>query len=207
MNGRSHSFLTVVMVISFFALCKAAYNDPKGYYAVLGVSSAASQDEIKKAYRKEALRWHPDKNPAHKEEATRRFTEISQAYEVLSNPDKRASYDRGEHTASSPNMQYKPAHQYVPTDDDLKTFANVAQSFGGFMKRAFKNKEYGKIALGLAGISTCGLFIGLKYAQYKATCGTDTTFTRGGFTVQVTADGHVYLNKTGTGSFSWAFDI
>ncbi|CAN7997449.1 unnamed protein product [Ixodes pacificus] len=54
------------------------------YYTVLSVPRNASTDDIKKAYRKLALKWHPDKNPDKKEEAERRFKEISEAYEVLS---------------------------------------------------------------------------------------------------------------------------
>lgn len=64
------------------------------YYAVLSVSRDASEAEIKKAYRKLALKWHPDKNPDNKEEADRRFKEISEAYEVLSDKDKRSVYDQ-----------------------------------------------------------------------------------------------------------------
>uniref|UniRef100_A0A8C3AX87 J domain-containing protein n=1 Tax=Cyclopterus lumpus TaxID=8103 RepID=A0A8C3AX87_CYCLU len=64
------------------------------YYTVLGVSQTASQDDIKKAYRKLALKWHPDKNPDNKEEAERKFKELSEAYEVLSDSNKRDAYDR-----------------------------------------------------------------------------------------------------------------
>jgi flagellar FliL protein len=65
----------------------------KSLYDVLGVSSTASADEIKKAYRRQAMRWHPDRNPDDRVEAERRFKEIGHAYSVLSDPVKRKSYD------------------------------------------------------------------------------------------------------------------
>ncbi|XP_051016455.1 dnaJ homolog subfamily B member 7 [Acomys russatus] len=64
------------------------------YYAVLGVQRYASPEDIKRAYRKVALKWHPDKNPENKEEAEQKFKEVAEAYEVLSNGEKRDIYDK-----------------------------------------------------------------------------------------------------------------
>ena len=68
--------------------------DKKDYYEILGVSKTASDDELKKAFRKKAKQWHPDANPDNKKEAEAKFKEINEAYEVLSNPQKRQMYDQ-----------------------------------------------------------------------------------------------------------------
>lgn len=64
------------------------------YYKILQVDKNAKDDDLKKAYRKLAMKWHPDKNPNNKKEAEAKFKQISEAYEVLSDPQKRAVYDQ-----------------------------------------------------------------------------------------------------------------
>ncbi|CAJ1958824.1 unnamed protein product [Cylindrotheca closterium] len=68
----------------------------KNYYKILGLPRTASKKEIKSAYRKLALKWHPDKNPDNLEEAEKMFADIGEAYEVLSDDEMKAKYDRGE---------------------------------------------------------------------------------------------------------------
>ncbi|MCO8193934.1 MULTISPECIES: molecular chaperone DnaJ [Anaerofustis] len=75
----------------------------RDYYEVLGVDKSASEADIKKAYRKLAMKYHPDRNPGDKE-AEEKFKEINEAYEVLSDADKKAKYDQFGHAAFDPNM-------------------------------------------------------------------------------------------------------
>ena len=75
----------------------------KDLYEVLGVSRSASDDEIKKAFRKLAMKYHPDRNPDN-EEAVEKFKEIQNAYAILSDPQKKAAYDQYGHAGVDPNM-------------------------------------------------------------------------------------------------------
>ena len=75
----------------------------KDLYNILGVAKTASQDDIKKAFRKLAMKYHPDRNPDNREEAEAKFKEAKAAYDILSDEQKRATYDRYGYEAASGN--------------------------------------------------------------------------------------------------------
>src|SRR3972149_8576746 len=79
------------------------------YYEILGVAKGASAQEIKSAYRKQALAWHPDRHKEDKIGAETRFKEINEAYQILSNPQKRSAYDQFGHQAFAPGGGFRGA--------------------------------------------------------------------------------------------------
>ncbi|MFW5947903.1 MAG: DnaJ domain-containing protein, partial [Gemmatimonadota bacterium] len=97
----------------------------RDYYEILGVDRNADTDAIKKAYRKLALKYHPDRNGGS-EEAEARFKEATEAYEVLRNPDKRARYDRFGHAGTGGSRQGFGGFDF---SDALEVFM---RDFGGF---------------------------------------------------------------------------
>jgi molecular chaperone DnaJ len=108
--------------------------DKRDYYDILGVSKGASTEELKKAYRKMALKFHPDKNPGDKD-AEEKFKEAAEAYEVLSNPDKRSRYDQFGHQGLK-GSGFGPG-QHMSMDDIFSHFGDIfgdvfGGGFGGF---------------------------------------------------------------------------
>ena len=81
-----------------------AASKKRDYYEVLGVERDATPEQMKKAYRKLAVQYHPDKNPGNKE-AEEQFKELGEAYEALNDPQKRAAYDQYGHAAFDPRMR------------------------------------------------------------------------------------------------------
>ncbi|UCH09176.1 MAG: molecular chaperone DnaJ [Fidelibacterota bacterium] len=99
------------------------------YYDILGVSRSASEDEIKKAYRQKALKYHPDKNPGD-QNAEQKFKEAAEAYEILGDAQKRAQYDR--YGMAGVNGAPGAGGFEFDLSDALRTFMSGFGGFGGF---------------------------------------------------------------------------
>src|SRR5881392_529284 len=82
----------------------------RDYYEVLGIARTAAVDEIKSAYRKAALKWHPDRNPENKSEAEVKFRECTEAYSVLSDAQKRQIYDTYGHAGDRKSTRLNSSH-------------------------------------------------------------------------------------------------
>src|SRR3989344_4403854 len=117
----------------------------RDYYEVLGVSKSASTEELKRAYRKLALEWHPDKNKSAN--ANEKFKEINEAYAVLSDPQKKQTYDQFGHAAFQPGAgggaagqgpfgggfrQQGPFSYYSSSGGDFSAHGGPASGWEGF---------------------------------------------------------------------------
>ena len=105
----------------------------KDYYQILSVSRTATAEEIKKAYRKLALKYHPDRNPGDRE-AEERFKEAAEAYEVLRDPEKRRLYDAYGHDG----LKQSGFQGFTGFDDIFTTFNDIFSDFFGFSRRDFR---------------------------------------------------------------------
>jgi len=124
---------------------------PRDYYDILGVDSDASEDEIKKAYRKLAMKYHPDRNSGD-EEASRKFKEASEAYEVLRDSEKRARYDRfGHQGVNGGGFGGAGGYENVGFEDIFSRFSEIfgseffgGEAFGGGRGRSRKRRSAGR---------------------------------------------------------------
>ncbi len=98
----------------------------RNYYDILSVSQQASQGEIKKAYRQMALKYHPDRNPGDKE-SEEKFKEASEAYQVLSDPEKKAQYDRFGHSGFQSSQAH---HGFHDVQDIFSSFSDIFEQMG-----------------------------------------------------------------------------
>ncbi len=130
------------------------------YYDTLGVAKGATDTEIKSAYRREALKWHPDRHTSgDKTEAEKRFKEINEAYQVLSDPQKKSQYDQFGHIGNTPSGnpfpggfsgQQGPFTYTYTTQGGANPFENFGDPFdifesffgGGFGRRAPRLPQY-----------------------------------------------------------------
>lgn len=113
----------------------------RDYYEVLGVSKSASADELKKAYRKLAVQYHPDKNPGDKA-AEEKFKEAAEAYEVLSNPDKKRNYDQFGHAGPAGQGFGGYGGGGVNMEDIFENFGDI---FGGAFGGGFGGGGRGRV--------------------------------------------------------------
>ncbi|MFN3995862.1 MAG: DnaJ domain-containing protein [bacterium] len=119
----------------------------KDYYEILGVSRNATEKELKEAYRRLVKKYHPDLNPTNRQEAERIFKEINEAYEVLSDPEKRKLYDKYGHNWKNANQSYQQnynpyqQYQYNYQSKAAKDLEEILQEiFGNFSN--FKKTRY-----------------------------------------------------------------
>ena len=148
-------FFTIFLIYtSIYSIFSKKSDDENDYYKILGIKKDATDGEIKKAYRKLALKWHPDKNPNNREEAEEKFKKINEAYSVLSDKNKRYQYDHGgvhfDFGGFNANDIFKdffggkdPFSEFFKFDDDdfgggFKFGANFGGDFGGDFGGSFQ---------------------------------------------------------------------
>jgi len=143
----------------------------RDYYEILEVPRNATQEEIKKAYRKAALKWHPDRNPNNKE-AEEKFKEAAEAYEVLSDENKRRRYDQFGHEGLRAGSDF---HTYTNFDDIFRHFSDIFGSGfgGGIFEEVFSGGRYSSRGRQQVGTPGSDLKIRLKLTLEEIATGVE----------------------------------
>ncbi len=168
----------------------------KDYYKILGVNKNATEDEIKKAFRKLAKKYHPDKNPGNKH-AEEKFKEINEANEVLSDKEKRSKYDR---FGSNWNNSQSAGSDF---DNWFKSYSSQRNksAYSGSFKDIFNDFSFGEIFEGFMGGQTqrAGKSRSRKGADYEASVNISLEEAFNGTERQVTVDGRTLKLKINPG--------
>ena len=143
----------------------------RDYYEVLGVSKSASNDELKKSYRKLAMKYHPDKNPGDKA-AEENFKEAAEAYEVLSNTDKKAKYDRFGHSGLRGGQDF---HSYQNANDIFSHFSDIFGGGSSIFDDLFSGGSSGRSRQQYSGTPGSDLKVTIKVTLEEIATGTNKT--------------------------------
>ncbi len=143
----------------------------RDYYEILGVSKNASQDDIKKAYRKIAMQFHPDRNPNNKQ-AEEKFKEAAEAYEVLSDTEKRQRYDRYGHDGLRAGQDF---HGFTDIHDIFSSFGDIfGSAFGGsIFEEAFGSRSSRQRKQQQTGVPGSDLKVNLKLTLEEIATGVE----------------------------------
>lgn len=155
----------------------------KDYYNILGVDRSASDDEIKKAYRKKAMEFHPDKNPDNPQAETK-FKEAAEAYDVLSSKDKKSNYDRfGTADAGGGNPFDNFGHGFN-MDDIFSQFGDIFGGFGGGRRQQQQRRRGSDLRVKINVTIDEVLKGGTKKIRYKRQVSCDSCSGKGGTNVK-----------------------
>ncbi|MHA1400108.1 MAG: molecular chaperone DnaJ [Candidatus Heimdallarchaeaceae archaeon] len=184
-------------------------SEKRDYYEVLGVSRDASESEIKKAFRKKAMQYHPDRNPDDPN-AAEKFKEVSEAFEVLSDPEKRAAYDRFGFAGVDSSFSHVNASDFSTISDLFSSLFGddlFSQFFGGQSRRRSGPRKGSDLVMNYSVSFYDAIFGAKKVVEVpiKKTCPTcNGTGTKAGFSPKVcqTCHGSGYETLTQRSGFT-----
>ena len=194
------SLLSILLVVG---TSSAKVYDTKGYYTTLQVSPDVTPSALKKEYYTCAKKWHPDKNPQNIDQATKKFADIANAYDVLSDPVQRKTYDAllPERPASS----QQTASGTTAGTAHLKRSTVKPSRWFKMLRKGFKENDKLKITVGAVALSYVTLIAVLRSVQRSATDA--TTVSLGGFKLHIGTSGPATFEKNGFGSFKFSIPL